>query len=107
MVMVGSLRQVDDPRAVSEMNMVQPAEFLEYVKCPVDGGRINLNPGPLRRPGLDVNGRQVLLVALCQYPAYRPPSIRDAKSGGPQCADEDFRRDVHIASRRPVRHCGR
>ena len=44
MVMVGSLRQMDDPRAVPEMNMVQPAEFLEHVKRPVDGGLINLNP---------------------------------------------------------------
>lgn len=42
--MVGSLRQVDDPWAVPEMNMVQPAEFLENVKRPVDGGLINLNP---------------------------------------------------------------
>jgi len=106
MVMVGSIRQMDDPRTMPEMNMVQPPEFLEYVERPVDGGLIDFDAGPGRRPGLDIYRRQMLSVAVRQDRTNRPSSTRDAKPGGPQSTDEVVGRNLHIASRRPIRRCG-
>ena len=90
MVMIGPGGDVDDSRAVTEMDVVEPAESLEHIERAIHGRLVDLDSGLVGSPAPDIGSRQVILVTFGQDTTDGAPCRSNPKSLIPKGADENF-----------------
>jgi hypothetical protein len=100
MLMIGFFGKMVYPGAVTQMNVVEVAEFLQDVECSIHGRLVDPNPGP--RPGSFeyVRGAHVFLMRRRENLTDRPAGLGYAKRTILEGLDEIVGGRVHGLNRR-------
>jgi hypothetical protein len=80
-MVLAEVDQMDDPGAVTEVNMTEVAGVLEHVDGAIDGGRIYPGADQSLDLLMKIRRRQVIVMSLRQHLADGAAGDSDAKAG--------------------------